>query len=122
MDDLEIEDLLRKVRPVEPPAQLRQRILAAPLARRAWPWIGAAAAALIATTAFHLAFGYEVGRAGLSPTPDTETQVADGITKMFGGDDRARRMAEFIVMKQTIFGDGEGDDVQSATTLAGGGR
>ena len=121
MDDSEIEDLLRKVRPVEPPAQLRQRILAAPLARRAWPWIGAAAAALIATTAFHLAVGYEVGRADLSP-PDTETQVADGITKMLGDDERARRMAEFILMEQTIFGDGEGDDVQSATTRVGGGR
>jgi hypothetical protein len=46
MDDSELEDLLRKYRPVGPPAELRQRIFATARAPRIAPWASAAAAVL----------------------------------------------------------------------------
>jgi len=51
----ETEDLLRRYRPVGPPASLRDSIIAASDARPAWPWMTAAAALLL------LALGLEVG-------------------------------------------------------------
>ena len=49
MNDNELDDLLRRVRPAGPPPELRARILASRPARPAWPW-AAAAAALLALT------------------------------------------------------------------------
>lgn len=48
MNDDQIEDLLRRLRPAGPAPGLRGRIIgAAPAAPRAWPWAVAAAALLV---------------------------------------------------------------------------
>jgi hypothetical protein len=47
MNDDQLEDLLRRVRPAGPPPALRSRILASRPARPAWPWAAAAAALLL---------------------------------------------------------------------------
>lgn len=49
MDDAQLEDLLRRVRPAGPPPRLRARIAERPRPLRAWPWVAAAAALLIIT-------------------------------------------------------------------------
>jgi hypothetical protein len=49
MDDAELEDLLRRVRPAGPPPGLRARIAGCRRPPRAWPWVAAAAALLIVT-------------------------------------------------------------------------
>ena len=46
MNDDQLDDLFRRVRPAGPPPDLRARILSAQPARRAWPWAAAAAALL----------------------------------------------------------------------------
>ena len=49
MNDEQLDDLLRHVRPAGPPPELRARILGARRSPRAWPW-AVAAAALLALT------------------------------------------------------------------------
>ena len=102
MDDSEIEDLLRRYRPIGPPAQLRERIFATAPGRRIWPWASAAAALLISAMTFHIASGYEVGSADVTLGPAAATRVADDLTGMLGGDVSARDLAEFIIVEQQV--------------------
>jgi hypothetical protein len=102
MKDSEIEDLLRKYRPVGPPAELRQRILATTRAHRIWPWASAAAALLILGLTFQLAARNEVAGADLNLGPSTVARVTEDLTRMLGGDLRARELAEFIVVQQEV--------------------
>lgn len=102
MDDSEIEALLRRVRPVGPPAELRARILGAAVTRRIWPWIAAAAASVIAAAALQLASGDAIRRTDLSSVMDPNAQVIEAMAEMWGGDATARRMAELIVREQEL--------------------
>ena len=102
MDDSEIEDLLRRYRPIGPPAVLRERIFAAAPSRRIWPWASAAAALLMSAMTFHVASGYEVGSADVTLGPAAATRVADDLTDMLGGDAAARDLAEFIIVEQQV--------------------
>ncbi len=102
MNDSEIEDLLRRYRPIGPPARLRERIFATARSRRIWPWASAAAALLISAVTFHFASGYEVGSADVTLGPAAVTRVADDLTGMLGGDVAARDLAEFIMVEQQV--------------------
>ena len=63
MNDDQMEDLLRRVRPVGPRPELRARIVAARRpAARAWPWVSAAAALLAITVALPRTNGQSPGR------------------------------------------------------------
>lgn len=53
MNDEQLDDLLRCVRPAGPPSDLRARIFAPRRAPRAWPWAMAAAALLMLTVTVH---------------------------------------------------------------------
>jgi hypothetical protein len=106
-NDGSIEALLRRYRPVDPPAELRTRILASlrePPVRRAWPWMAAAAALLALTLASHAAVGRETAKAdpAMRPAAETRARAADELTEMLGGDDDARRLAEFILVQQAV--------------------
>ena len=105
MDDSEIEDLLRRYRPIGPPARLRERVFATAPSRRIWPWASAAAALLISAMTFHVASGYELGSVGLTLGPAGATRVADDLTGMLGGDVVARDLAEFIIVEQQVRGE-----------------
>jgi hypothetical protein len=102
MKHSEIEDLLRKYRPVGPPAELRHRILAMTRVLRVWPWATAAAALLILGITFQLATRHEVAGADLNLGPSAVARVTDDLTRMLGGDLRARELAEFIVVEQQV--------------------
>ena len=102
MKDSEIEDLLRKYRPVGPPAELRHRILATTSVPRIWPWATAAAALLVLGLAFQLAARNEVTGADLNLGSSAVARVTEDLTNMLGGDLRARELAEFIVVEQQV--------------------
>jgi hypothetical protein len=102
MKDSEIEDLLRKYRPVGPPAEMRQRILATIRTSRIWPWASAAAALLVLGLTFQLAARNEVAGADLNLGPSAVARVTEDLTNMLGGDLRARELAEFIVVEQQV--------------------
>jgi hypothetical protein len=102
MKDSEIEDLLRKYRPVGPPAELRHRILATTSVPRIWPWASAAAALLVVGFTFQLAARNEVADAGLNLGPSAVARVTEDLTNMLGDDLRARELAEFIVVQQEV--------------------
>ena len=95
------EDLLRKYRPVGPPADLRARLLVPE--RAAWPW-AAAAAALLALT-FGLHFATSTLDAPSTVPHEDPFGVDDRIayaTAALGGSDEARRMAALIVMEEEV--------------------
>ncbi len=102
MKDSDIEDLLRKYRPVGPPGELRQRILARSRVPRIWPWASAAAALLVLGLTLQLAARHEAARANMDLGPSVVTRVTDHLTDMLGGDLRARALAEFIVVEQQV--------------------
>ncbi len=103
MKDSEIEDLLRKYRPVGPPAELRHRILAPIRTPRIWPWASAAAALLVLGLTFQLAGRNEVAGADLNLGPSAVARVTEDLTNMLGGDLRARELAEFIIVQQQVY-------------------
>jgi len=95
MKDRDIEDLLNRYRPSDPPMHLERRILplegGSYVARpRTWPW-AAAAAALLALT-----LGLHAGRAPAKPVAPTADVAA--LAESLGGDDFAWHAASFIVL------------------------
>jgi hypothetical protein len=96
MNDDQIEDLLRRVRPAGPPPRLRARIISArrPVPR-AWPWVSAAAALLVLTVALPLYDGR--GQQALASAPSAWDAERSLLTDLFGGDREAERFADQIV-------------------------
>ena len=104
MTEHDVEDLLRRVRPVGPPAELRLRIeqeAARPVpAPRAWPWAAAAAALLLLTAGLRV----EVNRleSRVEVPPDPAIAIVDDLTERLGGDAAARRQAVLMVLEQQM--------------------
>lgn len=119
MNDSDIEDLLRKYRPVGPPPRLRARILSAQNAPRVWPWASAAAALLASALALHFAVRHETAAADPRMATDPAVHVVENLTDMFGGDAAARRMAEFVLLQQQVRSEGAGPAVQPDAIPAG---
>jgi hypothetical protein len=119
MKDSEIEDLLRRYRPLGPPAELRQRILATTRAPRIWPWASAAAALLVLGFTFHLAARNEVAGAALNLGPSAVARVTDDLANMLGGDFRARELAEFIVVEQQLHSETTTASIQPVSDAGG---
>jgi hypothetical protein len=102
MNDSEMEDLLRKYRPVGPPAKLRERILGTTRVPRIWPWASAAAALLALGLVFQHAARNQTAAADLNLGPSALARVTEDLTNMLGGDISARELAEFIVVEQQV--------------------
>ena len=119
MNDSDIEDLLRRYRPVGPPANLRARILSESRAHRVWPWASAAAALLASTLALHDAAGHVIATMDPKPAPEPAVRAIDDLTEMFGGDATARRLAEFVVVEEQMRRERAGPGTQPAATPAG---
>jgi hypothetical protein len=96
MKDDDLESLLRGYRPLGPPAELRERVVAATMQPRVWPWVAAAAAVFAATVLLHGATGRLVRQSPLAGGPPPSQDVVD-LTDALGGGDRARAAAEIMV-------------------------
>jgi hypothetical protein len=88
MNEPDVEDLLRRYRPVGPPPELRGRVVApVPPVRRAWPWAAAAAALLasvcvlqVSTRNIYQSVGHAVGGGevvNLDEFPALRAAIAD---------------------------------------------
>src|SRR5687767_8510505 len=95
MDDREIENLLRRYRPVAPPADLAGRI-APP--RRTWPW--AAAAALLLAVTLGARTGVDRVVTQFATVQDPTSQAVTELTQLLGGDPMARQVAELMLAEQ----------------------
>jgi hypothetical protein len=100
MHDQDLERVLRRYRPADPPIGLRKRCILQSVtdrSRRTWPWAAAAAALLAATVAS------VVATASLDPLAvqvDESERAIDRLAALLGGDDVARRLAEIIVIEE----------------------
>ncbi|MGH9312073.1 MAG: hypothetical protein ACRD1S_02630 [Vicinamibacterales bacterium] len=101
MDEKDLEALLRRYRPADPPPALRERCVAGAAvepARSAWPW-AAAAAALLAGT---IGLGAAAARldAPVATAPDWTAQAIGNLAALLGGDEAAWRAATIIVVEE----------------------
>ena len=76
MNDGEMEDLLRRVRPAGPPRHLRVRIVGA-RSRPGWPWMVAAAAALVMSIGLQIAAAHlrESAQSASPESRDIESEL-----------------------------------------------
>jgi hypothetical protein len=103
MNDPDIEELLRRVRPAGPPAHLRARVVvamsAAATARPAWPWIAAAAAALFVTATLQVAAGSlreQTRPPAATAAIDVESELASSLQTSLGVPSEEARMIAFV--------------------------
>ena len=105
-DDRDIETLLRRYRPLEPPPDLRVRVLSAPAdTRRAWPWAVAAAALLAASVGLHVARELVVRQLGSTERPlqlDERGAALVELERTLGGGVDARKFAERIMRERDL--------------------
>lgn len=90
MTDDQLDQLLQASRPAGPPPELRARIVAVRDARRAWPWVAAAAALLALTISLQVSAARELSvirPGGGVPSEEQSRDVAD--LSAFGLDDEA---------------------------------
>jgi hypothetical protein len=97
MDEHGIESVLRRYRPVGPPADLQARILAA---RRTWPWAVAAAALLALTLGARTGVAGTIARFPVTPGP--AHQAAAELTQLLGGDAMARQVVDLMLAEQQM--------------------
>lgn len=94
MDDDEIEQMLRRYRPADPPTDLLSTIHHVRDDRRTWPWAVAAAALLAIALGMH---GGGAVNAGDNPSiEDARRQVAE-LSAALGDDPLARETATWLV-------------------------
>jgi hypothetical protein len=99
-NDRDLEHLLRRFRPSDPPSGLRGRIMVPERSQPAWPWAAAAAALLASAITFTLATERQAGRVDLGPDR-SRVEVAD-LAAALGGDAAARQLAESIVLEAQL--------------------
>jgi len=102
MQDSELEALLKKYRPVDPPHGLEQRIFDPPSGhvarpeRRTWPWAVAAAALLAITVGLH---ALSIASSPARPDVILDEQRVQAVANEIGGPN-ARVRAEYIVRQE----------------------
>jgi hypothetical protein len=99
-NDRDVESLLRRYEPAGPPSELRARVVGArgDGRRRAWPWVAAAAALLIATFGLHVASARLSGT-WVEPAVDARAQAIADLAEMLGGDEGAKGVAEQVIAR-----------------------
>jgi hypothetical protein len=93
MNDGEMEDLLRQVRPAGPPPHLRARILGT-ASRPAWPWMVAAAATLVMTIGLQMEAAHlrESARSARPGPRDLESELTAAVQASTGLSEREARV------------------------------
>jgi hypothetical protein len=95
--DHEIEQLLNRYRPADPPDDLLSSITRSPgyefvKPSRTWPWAVAAAALLLMTIGLHVS--------AFVPSPEPMSTAQADLARQLGGDGLADRAAQFILVAQ----------------------
>ena len=102
MDDRQIEQLLRRHRPVGPPPGLRTRIHAPAPPARIWPWAVAASLALAGTIALQILSGRALDRIDVGARNETVEPAVKALSDMLGGDETARWLAEMDLERTRV--------------------
>jgi hypothetical protein len=111
----EIEELLRRYRPLGPTPELRAHVMSPPVdARRAWPWLAAAAALLAVVAGLNVATERLTG-SWAEPLADHQVHAIEQLAEVMGGNERARRIARAIVVSSE-------PDVQTPAATSGSDR
>ena len=90
MDDRELEALLNKYRPGDPPASLENHLFPS-THPRAWPW------AVAATVLLAITLGLQVGRRDAPAIDPIVQAAAQDLAEISGGDQQSRAMAEWTL-------------------------
>jgi hypothetical protein len=100
MNDSELEDLLRKHRPVGPSPGLRERILAPNHPQRWWPWAAAAAALVISALTFRVAVRQQVDDLNPQLGVVSAGDLQEDLAAMFGDDESGREVVNFLLREE----------------------
>jgi hypothetical protein len=100
MKDEQIEDLLRRVRPIGPGPELRTRIAGA-RRLRTWPWAAAAAALLAVTVTVQFSTARTHGETARLVAPlDESASDLEALNAALGGDAMLLRQAQLWTAEQ----------------------
>src|SRR5688572_24855459 len=102
MNHEQIEQLLRRHRPVGPPSTLRGRCLAAVPAPRTWPWAAAAAILLAGTMALYSGTERLIQRTDIPPASDDAAAAREVIAAWIGDEATAQEIAELMAAEQQM--------------------
>jgi hypothetical protein len=94
VDDRQIEQLLRRHKPVGPPRRLRTRILVPTAPAPMWPWAVAVSIALGGTIAVQTLSGQILERIDLGAAADARQLAIEVLADILGGDATAWHLAE----------------------------
>lgn len=100
MNDPDLDALLRRHRPVGPPAGLRERVLLMPDRRGDWAWLGVAAALLVIVVGSQVATGWEIDTVAAALATGTDTGEQQTLLDLLGDDESARQLALFRLAEQ----------------------
>ena len=100
MNDSDIEQALRRYRPVGPPSHLRERILSEQKARRTWPWIAAAAALLFTVLTFRIATRQQVDVFNPQLGSVVPGDLQDDLIAKFGDDASGQELVSFLLREE----------------------
>ena len=101
MNDRDVENLLQRHRPADPPADLRARIVSAPIrAQRTWPWAAAAAALLAVSMSMTVAS--EIVRRRSAPPAPASTEPTP-IPDPLGAPGFDHAIVQILALKEAIW-------------------
>jgi hypothetical protein len=94
----DVEELLRRYRPIGPPPDLRTRILSTPSIRHLWLWAAAAAMVIITIVSLHHVTDQLTRQMNVGLWREPATRAVEDIADILGRDPGTQLFAEFIVL------------------------
>ena len=102
MNEIQIEDMLRRYRPTGPPAGLRELCLARAQRVQSWPWVVAATVLLGLFGGLHRENTRIFNQAGIQSPPDPDAGAVNELSDFLRIE---RRMAAVLIAEQQVDAD-----------------